>query len=282
MNGWALPGVNAGAGFWAGGDWAGALSASSRVTSPTFRPGASLAIHEGVARVGAVLMAVGLVLMAGVGAACGRTTLGGEGEIQPDGHAGAEPGSGEDTGGAGGTGGTAGESGVEPLAGAAGQLSTGGASSGSGASGFGGTGSSECVPAEEVCNGVDDDCNGEIDEVEPLACPGGGFRYCVSGAYSACPQRCETCVPGSERICLLSYCLYWGIQTCTSDGRGWSSCREANPPQACSKIAQTKQKSRQLQQCCIDNGYCCVDEFDLDGDGSKKDVLGQCDEVLCN
>src|SRR5262249_33825562 len=37
-----------------------------------------------------------------------------------------------------------------------------------------------CVPSPETCNGLDDDCNGQIDDGLPaIPCPGGGARYCV-------------------------------------------------------------------------------------------------------
>ena len=138
-----------------------------------------------------------------------------------------------------------------------------------------------CVPSEEVCNGVDDDCDGDVDEVPSIPCPGGGERYCVAGRMSKCPQRCETCIPGSERICQLSYCLYWGVQTCAADGRSFGVCREAEPPPECKEIAEKEQKSAELEQCCLDAGYCCLDLFDLDHDNNTNEMLGECEEVVC-
>jgi hypothetical protein len=139
-----------------------------------------------------------------------------------------------------------------------------------------------CEPTEEVCNGRDDDCNGRVDEVPPIPCPGGGQRYCVAGRMSQCPRRCELCIPGSERICFLSYCKYWAIQTCTADGRSFGTCHEHDPPPECRRIATDKRYSRELEQCCIDNGYCCLDEFDLDKDGNRSELLGNCEEILCS
>jgi hypothetical protein len=140
--------------------------------------------------------------------------------------------------------------------------------------------SGHCVPAPEQCNGRDDDCNGDTDDGIPaIPCPGGGERYCVAGRMSACPERCELCVPGSERICFLSYCEFWAVQTCTADGRSFGICREHGVPPECKPFA--KANSVKLEQCCIDNGYCCLDENDLDRDGNRREMLGNCTGVVC-
>ncbi|MBE7480503.1 MAG: hypothetical protein HS104_11040 [Polyangiaceae bacterium] len=138
-----------------------------------------------------------------------------------------------------------------------------------------------CVPSEEVCNGTDDDCDGQTDELSPVPCPGGGEQYCVSGAWSACPEKCEACMPGSERVCFNSYCKYWGVQTCTADGKSFGKCKEHDPPPECKSIAKDKKYSPELEQCCLDNGYCCRDTFDLDDDGDSGEMLGDCEDVLC-
>ncbi|HEV8244209.1 MAG TPA: hypothetical protein VGP93_00435 [Polyangiaceae bacterium] len=138
-----------------------------------------------------------------------------------------------------------------------------------------------CEPRDEECNGVDDDCNGAVDDLTPIPCPGGGARYCVAGALSACPERCEVCLPGSERVCFHSFCTFWGVQSCAADGRSFGACREQEPPAECASIARSKKDSPELEQCCIDNGYCCLDSHDLDQDGNKSELIGVCDEVSC-
>jgi hypothetical protein len=139
-----------------------------------------------------------------------------------------------------------------------------------------------CQPQPEVCNGRDDDCDGKVDEdLPPIPCPNGGSRYCIAGRTSECPRVCEVCRPGSQRVCFISYCTYWGAQTCASDGRSFGLCRERPVPPECETIAKTKRKSRELEQCCIDNGYCCLDEQDLDGDGDRTEMLGRCGGVTC-
>jgi hypothetical protein len=140
-----------------------------------------------------------------------------------------------------------------------------------------------CAPTAEICNGVDDDCDGVVDDdIPPIPCPGGGFRYCMGGQTSDCPTRCAVCVTGGQRVCFISYCTYWGRQTCAADGQSWSPCVEQKPvPAACAKVAADRKHARETEQCCIDNGFCCLDEFDLDGDGDKSDLIGRCEDVLC-
>jgi hypothetical protein len=138
-----------------------------------------------------------------------------------------------------------------------------------------------CVAADETCNGKDDDCNGVVDDLAPEACEGGGFRLCVAGRLSACPRRCDVCVAGGVRICQNSFCSFWGEQECAADGQGFGRCREANPPPECAATAKKFENSRQLEQCCLDNGYCCLDEHDLDGDGNRREMLGACGDIAC-
>jgi hypothetical protein len=118
-------------------------------------------------------------------------------------------------------------------------------------------------------------------DMPPVPCPGGGFEYCVAGHYSECPKRCAACVPGSQRVCFIAYCLRWGIQTCAADGLSFGSCRESPPPAACASLADQSQPAPALEQCCIDNGFCCEDRFDLNGDGNTSDQLGQCSGTTC-
>ena len=140
-----------------------------------------------------------------------------------------------------------------------------------------------CTPKPETCNGADDDCNGKVDDgIAAIPCPGGGSRYCVAGALTACPNRCDACIPGSERVCFHSYCTYWAVQACTADGKSFGTCRERTVPAECAAVANRYQESPELERCCIDNGYCCHDEFDLDHDGDRGEMLGTCDEVSCN
>ena len=115
----------------------------------------------------------------------------------------------------------------------------------------------------------------------PVPCPGGGFQYCVAGSYSACPQRCAVCIPGSQRVCFLGYCDHWGTQSCTSDGMSFGYCQEQSPPSACDSLAKADHESAALEQCCIDNGYCCADDFHLSDAGAGAEQAGRCGSVSC-
>jgi hypothetical protein len=140
----------------------------------------------------------------------------------------------------------------------------------------------KCIPKDEVCNGLDDDCNGAVDDLAAIPCPNGGNQYCIAGNWSSCPKACDVCLPGSERVCFNSFCKYWAVQTCTSDGKSFGVCKETDVPPECSDVANKHKYSSELEQCCLDNDYCCADDFDLDHDGNSTEMIGNCEEVQCS
>jgi hypothetical protein len=120
------------------------------------------------------------------------------------------------------------------------------------------------APGPELCNGVDDDCNGRVDDDTPevgTACQSGALGACGPGArvcrdgVTVCesllgpePEVCNgvdddcdgtpddvaggcACLPGAERACYggpvgtgdVGRCRS-GRQACTADGRGWGAC----------------------------------------------------------
>ena len=108
------------------------------------------------------------------------------------------------------------------------------------------------VPGVEQCNGIDDDCNGIVDDGDLDAmCPGGfcgDDHMChsnsevpppASGPMSM-PDPCEglatgcSCTPGDARSCvgLLGACAVGGgVQPCTADGN-WGACQQNIQPVA--------------------------------------------------
>ncbi len=121
-----------------------------------------------------------------------------------------------------------------------------------------GTWGSNCVgavlPATEVCNGVDDNCDGAVDE--GCSCPTQGeVRPC---GQAGLPLPCKQ-----------------GQQTCS--GGTWSQCVGQVEPQA-------EQCGNGIDDNCngqIDELCDCVPSAEICGDGKDNDCDGQIDEQAC-
>ncbi len=116
-----------------------------------------------------------------------------------------------------------------------------------------------CVPTDEACNGVDDDCDGAIDEALTRECGMTegtctmGEATCSEGEWSACSgvapsesEACDgldddcdgmvdetcTCTPGDTQACgtAVGECSQ-GTQTCSGDA-SWGDCEGAILPDA--------------------------------------------------
>jgi hypothetical protein len=88
------------------------------------------------------------------------------------------------------------------------------------------------------------------------------------------------CVAGAVRFCDTPQYCNWGSQVCRTDGLDWGSCDElAAIPLECQGIDYWY--SPASEACCIDQGFCCQDMWDLNGDGDTWESLGNCADIVC-
>jgi hypothetical protein len=120
--------------------------------------------------------------------------------------------------------------------------------------------SGECVPAEEVCNGEDDDCDGEIDEAEAAeAC---GFENAMSA-----------CVDGE---CVLVSCRGDYVDCDGDDSNGCEA--RIDTPQNCGACGRACRLPNAVSAC--DSGRCVVEQCE-DGYGDCNGVTQDgCEQKL--
>lgn len=59
----------------------------------------------------------------------------------------------------------------------------------------------------------------------------------------------------------------------------WGRCVETSPPLVCRLVSSYY--SAEAEACCIANGNCCQDYWDLDFDGDRMEGLGDCTDIEC-
>jgi hypothetical protein len=197
---------------------------------------------------------------------------------------------GESGGGGQGTG-NVGGSGAGPAGGAGGTGVTGGTGGTGGAGGTGitggaggvaGAGGSQCA-AQEQCNGIDDDCDGQTDEGDP-----GGGAACSTGLLGVCAagtQHCQngslTCqptTPASPETCnnLDDDCDGSVDQ---GDPGGGAACNTGLLGVCAAGTQHCQSGSLLCVQTVLPANELCGDVLDNDCDGSVDEGCSGCDTV---
>jgi len=105
---------------------------------------------------------------------------------------------GNSSGSSSGEGGTAGAGGM----GGKGGMGMGGGGNAAGMGGAGGMGGGNCLPKESaICDGVDDDCNGQIDDLPLLTCGVGVCQVNAPACVNGMPSTCEAGMPTPNELC---------------------------------------------------------------------------------
>ena len=147
----------------------------------------------------------------------------------------------------------------------------------------------DCIPSEEVCDGVDNDCDGDVDEDDdgqPLA------RACYSGPegtadIGACQSGAETCVDGEFGACEGE--VFPSDEVCDAldndcDGEidnGIPGLGEACGPEegVCQRGETACVDGQEVCEGVVEEGEEVCDGVDNDCDGeTDEDVLNACGE----
>jgi hypothetical protein len=72
----------------------------------------------------------------------------------------------------------------------------------------------------------------------------------------------------------------WGTQACQPDGLEWGACEEVSAiPSECAAVDGWY--SPTAEACCVEQGFCCQDMWDLNENGDSWESLGNCVDIAC-